>query len=466
MSVRRLFFSYTIIFTLTSGLLCGVTACESVKDVKNAEDMKTEAKALEDFLKEERKTLEDKEGIHLDSRSRSLEASLFNWSVRSPENRASLSARLNKIVSAVERLVEIASHKHMRTSSELPEFLLLRDNAKLYLSSLEKFEHSGSTAAPTAAISTLLAKDIDMEAGGLLFLEKTQSLFIVSDEMGSQGSPFWLMKANGSPQNLKMKGLGKLEDVESVTGEGDSLYALSSLSLNKDGKVEVERNLVVRFRVVGNIVQIDRALDLRTPLLAALRREPKLATIAGELDKVEVEAFQMTANDAYIALKEPQMPDGSTVILRLPELAQQIEGRDVSALNMEVFSIVRLASEHCAKPARITDMTLVNDGWLLLGNCSKIESVGQIWQLGTSTGSMPQLVTTLPNTRPEGLAVGENAVYVSTDNGTHSGSDFFQVEVPGWRVESAVDLGQDVIEEEDSSPVNPNRRPWDEDGDE
>jgi multidrug efflux pump subunit AcrA (membrane-fusion protein) len=283
--------------------------------------------------------------------------------------------------------------------------------------------------------SQVLAEGLDLEAGGLLEMPTRDSLLVVSDDDGPNMSPFWLfdLKNPGQPKNLTMKGLIEISDVESLTASGGRMYAMSSLTPNKNGKIKPERNLVVRFSLDGDSVVVDRALDLRAPLQEALARQTLLRSISGQLDTAEVEAFAMDGADGYLALKEPQMPDGSSIVLKARGLADQIEAGRIGALDLEVFAMVKLMAPNCENAGRITDIVRIRSGFLVLANCKKSEKSGQIWHLTEMAGQQTAtMISSLRGGRPEGLALGADGktLYVTSDNGNKKGSDFLKLELP------------------------------------
>jgi|GEM_PF-5031254 len=286
--------------------------------------------------------------------------------------------------------------------------------------------------------STKLAEGMELEAGGLLELPGRDSLLVASDDIGPNGSPFWLFNLKNPNQvvNLVMKGLNDIEDVESLTESGGRIYAMSSLTPNKKGKIKPARNLVIRLKAEATEVNVDRAIDIRTPLHEALARQPLLRSIVSELEQAEVEAFTMEGSDGYIALKEPQMPDGSSIILKLRGLADQIEAGRIGALDLEVFAMVKLQSQHCESPGRVTDIQKKANGMLILANCRKSEKSGQLWWMAERAGQQqPTLLSALRYGRPEGMTIsldGKN-LYITSDNGNKKGSDFLKIDLPALK---------------------------------
>lgn len=295
---------------------------------------------------------------------------------------------------------------------------------------------ASATFNNTKVQSQLIRKDLQLEASGALWIEAERSLLVVSDDNGPNGSPFWMvpLDPNLDAVNLPMTGIAELDDVESVTqGENGFYYASTSLSHGKKNNVIPARQLVVRFKIQNNQVIVDRSLNLRDPLLEVIKSESLLQPLMGRLDKMDVEAFTIFKNDAYLALKEPQMDDGSSVVLKISNLVTQIEANQIPSLNAEVFAMIRLEHPSCNAPSRITDMLKTEDQLIMLSNCKKKIGVGQVWSLTDKVQSpVPNLMFTVQNGQPEGLAFGgdRNTFYVTSDNGNKKGSDILKVQIP------------------------------------
>jgi hypothetical protein len=228
----------------------------------------------------------------------------------------------------------------------------------------------------------------------------------------------------------------KVDDLESVTRSGAHFYSMSSLSKSKKDKIKPERNLIIRFGLDLNGVQVDRALDMRTPLLEALQNAPFLRGITSDLEELEVESFTMSGADGYMALKQPQMPDGSSIIIRLTNLAAQIEAGSLSPLDLEMYTMIKLETRDCKDPARVTDLVKTDAGLYILSNCKKSEQTGQLWFLANNTPAQQAVhVTSFRNGRPEGLAFGTatGEIFVSSDNGGEKGSDILKMTLPEAR---------------------------------
>lgn len=283
--------------------------------------------------------------------------------------------------------------------------------------------------------SVLMAQAEALESSGMVVLKDENALLIGSDDMGPNDSPFYLLPLDhpDKPVNVPMNGVEKFDDLEAMSVSGGKIYAMSSLSKNKKDKVKPSRSLITRLKFKNGVVNIERALDMRTPLLQNLKSQPALAVIVPEIeDKLEVESLAMDGNDAFIALKEPRLPDGTSVILKVRGLAQQIEAGRIDRLDLDVYQMLKLDSRVCDEPSKITDMVKTRRGLLILSNCRRSEKTGQIWYLADgATAAQIEMLSTLKHGRPEAMALTDDGrtLFVGSDNGKKKGSDLIRIEM-------------------------------------
>jgi hypothetical protein len=102
-------------FLVAGALFCSLgltTACSVAKDVKNANNMEKEGNAIVASVNQEKSALSS-EGVYVDIPSMHK---YNDWEKKTPEKRAELRVRLNKMVMQLYRYLEIAKHKDMRAS--------------------------------------------------------------------------------------------------------------------------------------------------------------------------------------------------------------------------------------------------------------------------------------------------------------------------------------------------------------
>lgn len=291
-------------------------------------------------------------------------------------------------------------------------------------------------AEKTDLISDLstVAKHLEFEASGLLFDTTSGDLMVASDEVGPQGSPFWTSAIDnvGAWSNLSIPGMGEVKDVESLVMLNNKYYAMSSMGRSKSGKTK-NRDWLIRFDLENGNAKVDRAFKLRNILISSLQSNSFLADIHDRLDEeLDVEAFTLDQNDAYVILKAPLMKDGASPLIRIKNLAAQIENGKVKALETEVVLFAKLRDPSCGTNlARASDLLIRPKGLILLSRCENSKSgknLSQVWWLGDlQKQPVLHLLKTFREKRFEGISIDVNSksLYFSADKGSNKGSDLY-----------------------------------------
>ncbi len=317
------------------------------------------------------------------------------------------------------------------------------EKVRLHSRSIASFTDLSSTAfADTVNGSAPFRERVPLEGGGLVYSQADGQLLIVADDNGPNKSPFWIMSTqdNSVLENLKIESPEKIEDLESLSFSNGYYYAMSSLAREETkgkgkglGEILAKRTRMIRFQIVNGVAIVDRVVEVRNSLLAALQQSSFLQAVSSKLDeKLEIEAMTIDGSDAYIALKEPQLSDGSTFIIQVKNIVNQLEASDVSQLDISVHSLVWLKDPACKDASRITDLVKTSTGLMITGNCSKKEAISQVWWLPNGAPSQQvQMMVSISNARLEGIAVGSQPgeYFLSSDNGKDFGSDFFKIQV-------------------------------------
>jgi hypothetical protein len=144
------------------------------------------------------------------------------------------------------------------------------------------------------------------------------------------------------------------------------------------------------------------------------------------MGEFEVESLSISDEGFYFALKEPRWDDGSVLILKALGLLEGWAQGRTPQVQVKVRGLARLKDPACDNPSRVTDLLRQEKGFLLVGNCEKSEAISQLWFLPDE--GAPQMLYSLKGARLEGLAFDAltGAVYLSSDNGSSEGSDFYK----------------------------------------
>ena len=111
-------------------------------------------------------------------------------------------------------------------------------------------------------------------------------------------------------------GRAKLDDVEALTPGPDKMYfLLTSHAPNRHGKVGRQRRRLLQLRLEGRRLRVTGDLDLFDGKGEVPRQIEKLGL--PRTTPVDWEGLAFSDGALYIGLKEPLLPGGSAIVLRL-----------------------------------------------------------------------------------------------------------------------------------------------------
>lgn len=242
-----------------------------------------------------------------------------------------------------------------------------------------------------------------LETSGVTYLADQGAYLVASDQTDGDDSP-WLFlmdehgRMDGAP--VVIEGMGPMADMESVSLDGSFVYVMSSQGVTTFGSEKTERNQFVRARRQGRRLTLDKRVELRPSLLAALEAspDPVLRGLRGKYKrKLDVESHFVMNGELYIGLKDPQ-PEGGVALVVALGGADEIfrTGRVKSArvwrqLNFRAFG---------NKTATLSDMLL--EGGRLILTSSTSGGNGALWSYDIASGTLRRHEEF--KARPEGVA--------------------------------------------------------------
>jgi hypothetical protein len=196
-----------------------------------------------------------------------------------------------------------------------------------------------------------------------------------------------------------------MEDIESLSYDGENIYLMSSLSATKKGQFKKSRHLFAKVHRQGVSFQLENSIDLRESLLRALAQttDPVLRDIYENRDSLEVEGHVTQGDDLFLALKGPLTMENENIILKVSSFLSVFEDGRITAQNISVVSKLRLRFPDRDIELGLTDMVLVNDEMFLASSC-KGESCSAVWRMNMQTGAL-QLVAEFKIKHLEALAL-------------------------------------------------------------
>ena len=216
---------------------------------------------------------------------------------------------------------------------------------------------------------------------------KNNFYYIVSDE-SFKGKPE-LFKMNGQGElisRLPIDSSKKVDDLESISQENNSIYVMASLDGTKKGR----RHLLQ--------LQIDKD---KTLLLGQVNIYKLLKKLARNVDDIEtqkflhkalseksidLEAHSVHSNDLYLGFKSPHGDLGETIILKLDNIQQVMNGETVKG---GIWKKITLLDPQTGAPSSLSDMMFMDEQLLLLSvnkNISMDDS--HLWSYLTSTSKL------------------------------------------------------------------------------
>lgn len=253
-------------------------------------------------------------------------------------------------------------------------------------------------------VPTVLRKKLkSFEPSSAVYLQDLGLYLVSSDDTDKKETPYlFLMDSEGhiDSKPLRVQGLKAMTDIESLSeDEQGHLYLLSSLSINKNGKNKISRNLFVEVHRRGASLVAQRHVELRSLLIAALQTS-EFKDVAPNLEKeIDIESHFIRRGELYIGLKNPQAHRHQAMVLNLGSVEVLLREKRIEGLSlwrMIDFSI--LGSE-----ALLSDMQLRGND-LYLTTTSDKGTPGALWHLDVVTETLT-LMDSFAGVKPEGLAL-------------------------------------------------------------
>ena len=244
-------------------------------------------------------------------------------------------------------------------------------------------------------------KSFETSAG--IYLADLDRYLIASDDTTKNDDPWlFLMDAAGrvDPSPVEISGLRRMTDIESISQENGILYIHSSLGLNKNGENRKERNLFVRATREGRKIFATNAIELREPLLEAIRtsEDQTLQKLRRRVDAdLDVESSMVRDGILYVGLKNPQPRPGVALILTLGKVARLFTEARVS--EVEVYAVIDFGAV-TGDSDTLSDMDYREGAFFLTTTTEG--RVGRFWRFDPRSGKL-LLLKEYPRLNPEAV---------------------------------------------------------------
>ncbi len=271
---------------------------------------------------------------------------------------------------------------------------------------------------PVKVPKKLMQQLKSFEPSAIQYLSTTDNYLVAIDDTTEEDAPMlFLMDQEGNvdKEPVVIEGLSKMTDIESLSQENGYIYAMSSQSRNKKGKILKERNLFVRGKLSGHTLGETKIIELRIELIKALSAvtDTRVSSMQANFDKlIEIESHYVKNGLVYVGLKDSQSRAGVGLVLELGKADAIFAQGKLDPAQVRVSAELDFAK--FGGTEKISDISLQKDGSLLVAATLE-DGGGSIW---TYDGKNLSLVISYETERPEGITFSaDGKVIVVFDQG-------------------------------------------------
>lgn len=222
----------------------------------------------------------------------------------------------------------------------------------------------------------------NIEASALLWNPKEGHYLLLSDEQDNdQPGIFILDKYAGVTERLVMADDTSIDDLESISTDGNYIYVSSSLSYNKKNELKSKRRKLLRFQYQKNKVSTQQEIDLFDVLTTIIKDQPQskvadFLTQAMDDHSIDIESHFIKDNDLYLGFKAPFTNETSAVILKLNNVEALFADQKITA---EIWQTIALKDPDTGEPTQLSDMLLIKDTLMLLSVSRTSTKNSHLW---------------------------------------------------------------------------------------
>lgn len=273
-----------------------------------------------------------------------------------------------------------------------------------------------------------------IEASGLVWNSQAGHYLLVSDEQ-HQGKPgVFIMQDEGDiTARLKMRKNLNIDDLESISLDGDYVYILSSSSYSANGNLKSKRKKLVRFQYQDQQVLKQQEVDLYA-ILKGIRDRQLSVDLTTFLDQaiaeqtLDIESHFVENNTLYIGFKAPNIGSDNTLIIKI----NNVDTLFSSAMpHAEIWQTFKLLNPETGEPMRLSDMIHINDHLILLSTSPSVVKNSVLWRYQLDSGKLTK-IRQFHNLQAEGLTYNpeKSLLTVVFDEGGHLISKYINLFFP------------------------------------
>lgn len=262
-----------------------------------------------------------------------------------------------------------------------------------------------------------------IEASGLLWDAQAGNYLLVSDATYEKKPGVFVVEKDGQFRAvLSMQDGTQINDLESISTDGEYIYILNSFS---DKRASTGK--LIRFKYAYDHVIEQQEINL-LDLIKNITLEQPHSDLAKLLNgplkdqTVDIESHLVINNVLYLGFKAPREINGDTVFVKLDNLAGIFAGEPASA---EIILSVLMLTPDTGNPTHLSDMTLVGNELYFLTTLAGNSSDSYLWRykLGKTKA---KLIKTFNKIKAEGITYNPevSAFVVVFDEGADKPSKF------------------------------------------
>lgn len=249
-----------------------------------------------------------------------------------------------------------------------------------------------------------------IEASGILWMPHAKQYLLVSDEAYDDEPGLFALNNDGQlTRQVSVPKKINMDDLESISSDGEHIYILSSLAHNKRDELKTKRKQLLRFEFNNNEVKHAKTIDLYD-VLTALHKERPESSVAQFLapgfkdHSLDIESHFVKNNDLYLGFKSPLNAENATVILKLSNLDKLFDGKVPQA---EIWQSLSLPDPISKQPTQLSDLLRIDDTLYLLSGANTVEKNSFLWRYSLTDKNL-QLLTTFAGLKAEGITYRED----------------------------------------------------------
>ncbi len=270
-----------------------------------------------------------------------------------------------------------------------------------------------------------------LEASGVVWDGPAGRYLLVSDETEKGGPVLYEMNEYGEVMAVSpVVGKAGIDDIESISLDGNDVYLVSSLSHNKKGVLKKKRRNIVRLTRAGEGYEVSGSVDLYGVLERLTHQERVDEDLASFLSRgieegsLDVESHLVREGALYLGFKSPFGEDGKTVIIKLNDVGDLFAGEGIRGGIWRSISLPRTAS---GKTMFLSDMAMGESVvYLLAVTAGRKSAESALFSFDMESARLRRIAA-FASQKAEGFAYGgkKGGHMVVFDGGGSSPSRFF-----------------------------------------